>query len=88
MATLRKSSALLLQGFKRALPKGGQLYLAHCALHAERKAIFRVSRIVDAILIAEQRSNETAELQDRMPVPTLQALCWSALLSLMANVIS
>jgi hypothetical protein len=56
-------ACLLLQGFKRALPKDRQLHLAHRALHAEQKAIVGLARIVDAILIDDQCSNEPAELQ-------------------------
>src|SRR3954471_5780807 len=62
------AARLLLQGFERALAEEGQLHLAHGALHAEQKAVVRVARIVDALLIGDQRANQAAELEQRVPV--------------------
>src|SRR5215207_7008720 len=62
------AARLLLQGFERALAKQRQLHLAHRALHAEQKAIVGVARVVSAILIDDQRADQAAELQQRVPV--------------------
>ena len=65
------AARLLLQGFERALAQHRQLHLAHGALHAEQQAIVGMTRIVDAVLIDDQRADETAELQQRVPVATV-----------------
>src|SRR3954467_10113176 len=62
------AAGLLLQGFERALAEEGQLHLAHGALHAEQKPVVRMARIVDAILIKDQRADQAAELEQRVPV--------------------
>ena len=62
------AARLLLQGFERALAQHRQLHLAHGALHAEQQAIVGMARIVDAVLVDDQRADETAELQQRVPV--------------------
>ena len=59
---------LLLQGFERALAEQRQLHLAHRALHAEQQAIVRMPRIVDAVLVDDQRADQAAELEQRVPV--------------------
>ena len=62
------AARLLLQGFQRALAEQRQLHLAHRALHAEQQPIVRVARIVDAVLVDDQRADQAAELQQRVPV--------------------
>ena len=62
------AARLLLQGFERALAKQRQLHLAHRALHAEQQAIVGMARIVDAVLVGDQRADQTAELEQRVPV--------------------
>ncbi|HEX6688789.1 MAG TPA: hypothetical protein VF085_09010 [Solirubrobacterales bacterium] len=62
------AAGLLLQGFERALAEQRQLHLAHRALHTEKQAIVRMPRIVDAVLVDDQRTDQTAELEQRMPV--------------------
>ena len=62
------AAGLLLQGFERALAEQRQLHLAHRALHAEQQAIVRMPRIVDAVLVDDQRADQPAELEQRMPV--------------------
>src|SRR5665811_591894 len=61
-------SSLLLQRLMGALSQNRQLHLAHGSLHAEQKPIVRQTRIVDAILISDQRADQAAELQQRVPV--------------------
>src|SRR3954467_6929678 len=59
---------LLFQCFKRALAKQRQLHLAHRAFHAEEQAIVGMPRVIDAILIDDQRADQPAELEQRVPV--------------------
>ena len=62
------AARLLLQGFERALAEERELHLAHGALHAEQQPVVRMARIVDAILVKDQRADQAAELQQRVPV--------------------
>src|SRR5262245_56951725 len=62
------TAGLLLQSLERALAEQRQLHLAHRALHAEQQSIVRVSGIVDAVLVDDQRADQSAELQQRVPV--------------------
>ena len=62
------AAGLLLQGFERALAEERELHLAHGALHAEQQPIVRMPRIVDPILVNDQRSDQAAELEQRVPV--------------------
>lgn len=57
-----------LQRLERALAQHRQLHLAHGALHAEQQAIVGMARIVDAVLVDDERADEAAELQERVPV--------------------
>ena len=45
-----------------------QLGLAHRALEAEQQAIVEVRRVVDAILVEDERVGERANLEQAMPV--------------------
>src|SRR3954465_12287699 len=62
------AAGLLLEGFERALTEERELHLAHGALHAEQKPVVRMARIVDPILIKDQRTDQAAELEQRVPV--------------------
>jgi hypothetical protein len=52
----------------QASVKHVELRLAHGALQAEQQSIVEVTRIVDAVLIQDQRLRERADLQQTMPV--------------------
>ena len=65
------TTRLLLQGLERTLAQNRQLHLAHRALHAEQQSIVGMARIVDAVLVDDQCADETAELQQRVPVPAV-----------------
>ena len=62
------AAGLLLQGFERALAEQREFHLAHRALHAEQQAIVRMPRVVDAILVDNQRADQPAELEQGVPV--------------------
>jgi hypothetical protein len=52
----------------RALSEGRNLHLADCALHAQHQPIVDLRWIIDPVGIDQQNTNDTAELQERMPV--------------------
>jgi hypothetical protein len=54
---------LLLQRLQRPLTEDRELHLAHRALHTEQQPIVGMARVIDAILIDDERSDETAELK-------------------------
>ena len=62
------TTRLLLQSLERTLTQHRQLHFAHRAFHAEQQAIVGMARIIDAILVDDERPDETAELQERVPV--------------------
>ncbi len=62
------AARLLLERFMGALPQDRQLHLAHCAFHAEQEPVVGKTGIVDAVLIRDQRPDEPAELEQRVPV--------------------
>src|SRR6516162_9556671 len=64
-------SRLLPPGFNRALAEYRQLHLAHGALHPEQQPVVGRARIIDAVLIDDQRADYTAELQQRVPVASV-----------------
>jgi hypothetical protein len=47
---------LLSSSFQRALSQHRQLHFAHGTLHAEQQAVVGMTRIVDAVLISNQRA--------------------------------
>ena len=63
--------SLLFERFMGALTQDGQLHLAHRSLHAKQQPIVCKTGIVDAVLIGDQRPDEAAELQQRVPVPSI-----------------
>ncbi len=62
---------LLHQGRIRALAQDRQLHLGKRALHAQQQSVVRLARVVDAIFVDDQRIDETAELEQRVPVATV-----------------
>ena len=62
------TTRLLLQRLERALAQHRQLHLAHRTLHAEQQSVVGMARIVNAVLVGDQRTDETAELQQCVPV--------------------
>jgi hypothetical protein len=65
------AARFLPQCLERALAQDGQLQLAHRALHAEQQPVVRQPRVVDAVLVREQASDQAAELQQRVPVAAI-----------------
>src|SRR4051794_39430813 len=65
------ASGLLTQGLQGALTQDGKLHLAHRPLHAQQEPVVRQPRIVNAILVGQQASDQAAELQQRVPVPAV-----------------
>src|SRR5208283_181945 len=62
------TTSLLFESLQRALPKDRQLQLAHCALHAEQQPIVGMARIINAVLIHNDRTDQPAELDQGVPV--------------------
>src|SRR5438132_10025797 len=63
--------SLLLHSFTRALTEHGKLHLAHGALHAEQQPVIGGTRIVDPILVDDERIDQTTEFEQRVPIPTI-----------------
>ena len=64
LATLR----LVPAAAQQAIPKRDQFKFAHGALHSQKEPIVAVQGIVDAILIAQQRVEDAAHIDELMPV--------------------
>src|SRR5271157_5369494 len=64
----RATARFLLQRLVRALPKQRKLEFAHRAFHAEQQAIVGMPSIVDPILVDDDGPDQSAELDQRMPV--------------------
>src|SRR5271169_2350423 len=62
------AAGLLLERLVGALAQDRQLHLAHGPFHAEEKAVVGEARIVDAVFVGDQRPDEAAELQQRVPI--------------------
>ena len=45
--------------------------LAHGALHAEQQAIIRMPRIIDTVLVYDDRPDKSTELDQRVPVAAI-----------------
>ena len=54
-----------------ALAQNRQLHLAHRSLHAEQEPVIGEARIVHAVFIDDQRPDQAAELQQRVPVASI-----------------
>ena len=65
------ASRFLFERFMGALAQDGQLHLAHRSLHAEQEPVVWKTGIVDAVLVGDQRPDEAAELQQRVPVSSV-----------------
>jgi hypothetical protein len=49
-------------------PQDVQLGFAHGALESQQQAIVVIGRVVDAILVGQQRAEDAAQLQELVPV--------------------
>src|SRR5712675_2429761 len=67
----RAAARLLLQRFLRALAEHREFKLAHRALHAKQQPIVGMARIVDSVLIDDERADQSTELDQRMPVAAI-----------------
>jgi len=65
------ASRLLFERLMGALTQDGQLHLAHGAFHAEQEPVVGKTGIIDAVLIGDQRPDQAAELQQRVPVASI-----------------
>src|ERR1700722_2333901 len=62
------TTSLLFERLQRALPKDRELQFAHRALHAQQQPIVWVARIVNAVLIHNDRTDQAAELDQGVPI--------------------
>ena len=62
------TTSLLFKRLQRALPKDRELQFAHRALHAQQQPIVGVARIINAVLIHNDRADQAAELDQGVPV--------------------
>ncbi len=53
------------------LPKDRQFHLAHGPFHTEQQAVIGMARIIDPIFIDNERGNQTAKLQQRVPIAAI-----------------
>src|SRR5207245_8325483 len=67
----RAAARLLLQRFLRALAEHREFKLAHRALHAKQQPIVGMARIVDSVLVGDERADQSTELDQRMPVAAI-----------------
>ena len=67
----RAAARLLLQRLLRALAEQRQFKLAHRALHAEQQPIIGMARIVDSVLVDDERADQSTELDQRVPVAAI-----------------
>ena len=67
----RAAARLLLQRFLRALAEHRKFKLAHRALHAKQQPIVGMARIVDSVLVDDERADQSTELDQRMPVAAI-----------------
>src|SRR5262249_34219812 len=67
----RAAARLLLQRFLRALAEHREFKLAHRALHAKQQPIVGMARIVDSVLVGDERPDQSTELDQRMPVAAI-----------------
>src|SRR5271170_6532906 len=59
------------QSFLRALTKNRQLHLAKGSLHAEQQPIVNLNGVVDSILVDDQATHQSADLQKRRQITTI-----------------
>src|SRR5258708_34833998 len=67
----RTTARFLLQRLVRALTKERKLKLAHGAFHPEQQAIVGMTRVIDPVLVYDDSSDKSAELDQRVPVATV-----------------
>src|SRR5258705_10174240 len=67
----RAAACLLLQRFLRALAEHREFELAHRALHAKQQPIVGMARIVESVLVDDERADQSTELDQRMPVAAI-----------------
>ena len=53
---------------KQAVSKRHELIFTHCALHSEEQPIVAVGRIVDAVLVAQKRVEDSTDINELMPI--------------------
>ena len=54
-----------------ALLQKAQLVLGHRALQSEQQPVVRLPRLVDAIRVDEQRSDQSAQVDEVVPIPAI-----------------
>jgi hypothetical protein len=67
----RKNALFLAHGLDGPLTEDRQLHLAHCSLHAQQQPVVGRTRIVDSFFVHNQCTDQTAELQQCMPITTV-----------------
>src|SRR5262245_60236222 len=65
------TARLLTQRLLRALAKQRQFELAHRPLHAEQQPIIGMARIVDSVFVDDDRSDQSTELDQSMPIAAI-----------------
>jgi hypothetical protein len=63
--------SFLAHGLDGPLTEDRQLHLAHCSLHAQQQPVVGRTRIVDSFFVHNQCTDQTAELQQCMPITTV-----------------
>ena len=56
-------------GFQHPRPQDPKLELADASLHAQKKPVIGVARVVDTVMIHDPGINQTTQLQHVVPVP-------------------
>src|SRR5260370_3626899 len=67
----RAAARLLLQRSLRALAEHREFKLAHRALHAKQQPIVGMARIVDSVLVDDERADQSTKFDQRMPVAAI-----------------
>src|SRR5258708_24696769 len=62
---------LLLDGLSRALAENRQLHLAHSSLHAKQQPVVWRARFIHTVLIDNERTNQSAELEQGVPITSV-----------------
>ena len=61
----------LAHGLDGPLTEDRQLHLAHGSLHAQQQPVVGRTRIVDSFFVDNQSADQSAELQQRMPITAI-----------------
>jgi hypothetical protein len=67
----RAATRLLLQRLLRALAEQRKLQLAHGSFHPQQQPIIGMSRIIDSVLVDYDGSDQSTELDQRVPVTAI-----------------